>query len=393
MFTINPIQRGGERTLHIGFDAHSIGAGLGGNETYATNLIEALAEVDTQNRYTLYVTRQEAIDRYARRWPNVSIRKTLPHTPLIRIPLTLAAELRRRPVDILHVQYTAPPLAPCDTVVMIHDLSFEHIPETFKRRSWMQMRITVRRTARSASHILTDSEYSRQDILRTYGLPPERVTTTPLAASSRFKPVNDRQVLDKYGISGDYILAVGSIQPRKNIARLIRGYTRMLSQHPGNVPRLVIVGKRAWLFEDTIRAAAVSSANDKILFTGYVPENDLAALYTGALCFAYPSYFEGFGIPLLEAMRCGAPTITSDRTCFPEVVGDASLIIDPFDEYSIADGLWRMISDAALREQLRSRGFVQSSLFDWRQTARLTLGVYEQVFHAKVQRKTRRRKS
>jgi glycosyltransferase involved in cell wall biosynthesis len=377
--------------LHIGFDAHSIGTGLGGNETYASNLIEALAEVDTQNRYTLYVTRQEAIDRYAHRWPNVTIRKTLPHTPLVRIPLTLAAELRRRPIDILHVQYTAPPLAPCDTVVMIHDLSFEHIPETFKRRSWMQLRLTVRRTARSASHILTDSEYSRQDILRTYRLPPERVTTTPLAASSRFKPVHDRGVLDKYGISGDYILAVGSIQPRKNIARLIRGYTRMLSQHSDNAPRLVIVGKRAWLFEDTIRAAAISSANDKILFTGYVPERELAALYTGALCFAYPSYFEGFGIPLLEAMRCGTPTITSDRTCFPEVVGDASLIIDPFDEESIAAGLWRMISDVALREQLRSRGFVQSSLFDWRKTARLTLDVYEEVFHAKAQRKTRRR--
>jgi len=367
--------------LHIGFDAHSIGTGLGGNETYASNLIEALAEVDTQNRYTLYVTRQEAIDRYAHRWPNVIVRKTLPHTPLIRIPLTLAAELRRRPIDILHVQYTAPPLAPCDTVVMIHDLSFEHIPETFKRRSWMQMRLTVRRTARSASHILTDSEYSRQDILRTYRLPPERVTTTPLAASSRFKPVHDTQVLARYRISGDYILAVGSIQPRKNIARLIRGYSRMLSQHSDNAPRLVIVGKRAWLFEDTIRAAAVSSANDKILFTGYVPESDLAALYTGALCFAYPSYFEGFGIPLLEAMRCGTPTITSDRTCFPEVVGDASLIIDPFDEESIAVGLWRMISDATLREQLRSRGFVQSSLFDWRQTARRTLDVYEQVFN------------
>lgn len=373
--------------MHIGFDAHSIGTGLGGNETYASNLIEALAEVDTQNRYTLYVTRQEAIDRFANRWPNVTIRKTLPHTPLIRIPLTLAAELRRRPIDILHVQYTAPPLAPCDTVVMIHDLSFEHIPETFKRRSWMQMRLTVRRTARSASHVLTDSEYSRQDILRTYGLPPERVTTTPLAASSWFKPVNDSRVLDKYGISGNYILAVGSIQPRKNIARLIRGYTRMFSQHPDNAPRLVIVGKRAWLFEDTIRAAAVSDVNNKILFTGYVPDSDLAALYTGALCFAYPSFFEGFGIPLLEAMRCGTPTITSDRTCFPEVVGDASLIIDPFDEQSIADGLWRMISDAALREQLRSRGFVQSSLFDWRDTARRTLDVYEQVFHAKARRK------
>jgi glycosyltransferase involved in cell wall biosynthesis len=367
--------------LHIGFDAHSIGTGLGGNETYATTLIEALAEVDTHNRYTLYVTKQEAVDRYAHRWPNVAVRKTLPHTPLIRIPLTLAAELRRRPIDILHVQYTAPPLAPCDTVVMIHDLSFEHIPETFKRRSWMQMRFTVRRTARSASHVVTDSEYSRQDILRTYRLPPERVTTTPLAASTRFNPVNDERVLDKYGIDGDYILAVGSIQPRKNIARLIRAYTLMLSQHRDSTPKLVIAGKYAWLFEDTIRAAAVSNANDKILFTGYVPESDLPALYTGALCFAYPSFFEGFGIPLLEAMRCGTPTITSDRTCFPEVVGDASLIIDPFDEQSIADGLWRMISDAALREQLRSRGFVQASLFDWRQTARLTLDVYEKVFN------------
>ncbi|HEY6218292.1 MAG TPA: glycosyltransferase, partial [Pyrinomonadaceae bacterium] len=121
------------------------------------------------------------------------------------------------------------------------------------------------------------------------------------------------------------------------------------------------------------------------------PESELAALYTGALCFAYPSFFEGFGIPLLEAMRCGTPTIASDRTCFPEVVGDASLIIDPFDEQSIADGLWRLISDAALREQLRTRGFAQSSLFDWRKTARLTLNVYEKVFHAKALRKTQRR--
>src|SRR4029079_18510673 len=138
----------------------------------------------------------------------------------------------------------------------------------------------VRRTARSATHILTDSEYSRQDILRTYRLPPERVTTTPLAASSRFKPVHDREVLDKYGIDGDYILAVGSIQPRKNIARLIRGYSRMLSPHPDNAPRLVLLGTRARIFVHTHRAAAVSSANDKILFTGYVPESDLAALYT-----------------------------------------------------------------------------------------------------------------
>ncbi|HYP53774.1 MAG TPA: hypothetical protein VEQ42_09565, partial [Pyrinomonadaceae bacterium] len=118
--------------MHIALDAHSIGTGLAGNETYAANLIESLAEIDRLNRYTLYVTKPAAVERYAGRWPNFNVRRTLPHSPLVRIPVTLVAELRRRPVDLLHVQYTAPPLAPCPVVATIHDLSFEHLPETFK---------------------------------------------------------------------------------------------------------------------------------------------------------------------------------------------------------------------------------------------------------------------
>src|SRR6266581_2437326 len=150
--------------LHIAIDAHSVGAELGGNESYATNLIEALAEIDQANLYTLYVTKQAAIDRFDNRWANFKVRKTLPHTPLVRIPLTLSRELRRHPVDVLHVQYTAPPLAPCPVVTTIHDLSFEHLPETFKRRSRAQLRLTVRRTARKAALIVTLSEFSRRDI-------------------------------------------------------------------------------------------------------------------------------------------------------------------------------------------------------------------------------------
>lgn len=370
--------------MHIAIDAHSIGAGLGGNETYAANLIEALAELDTSNRYTLYVTKQEAIDRYARRWPHVALRLTLPHTPLVRIPLTLTAELRRRPVDLLHVQYTAPPFAPCPVVTTIHDLSFEHLPETFKRRSWMQMRLTVRLTARASAHVITDSDYSREDILRTYGLPPERVTTTPLAASSRYKPVEDaaeiQRVREQYGIKGNYILAVGSIQPRKNIPRLIKAYALLLQERSLDpMPKLVVAGKHAWLYEETLRTAESSSVRDSIIFTGYVPETDLPALYTDADCFVYPSYFEGFGIPLLEAMRCGTPTITSDRTCFPEVVGDAGLMIDPFDERAIASAIVRLLSDTRLRSELRAKGLKRALLFDWRETARLTLAVYESV--------------
>lgn len=370
--------------MHIAIDAHSVGAGLGGNETYATNLIEALAEIDSRNRYTLYVTKNNAIERFADRWPNFDVRQTLPHTPLVRIPVTLSVELRRRPVDILHVQYTSPPLAPCPVINTIHDLSFEHLPKTFKRRSWRQMRLTIRRSAQTAAHIITDSDFSRDDILRTYKLSPDRVTATPLAASTKFKPVEDfdeiARVHQRYGIAGDYILTVGSIQPRKNLPRLIRAFAALCRE--GNIrplPKLVIVGKRGWLYEETLDTAENSEVKDRILFTDYVPENDLPALYSGATCFVYPSYFEGFGIPPLEAMRCGTPTITGNRTCFPEIIGDGGLMVDPFDERAILEAILKIFSDSTLRMELRERGIRRANLFDWKETARQTLRVYERV--------------
>lgn len=383
--------------MHIAIDAHSVGTRLGGNETYATNLIEALAEVDSFNRYTLYVTKREAVERFGNRWPNVDVRLTLPHTPLVRIPLTLSVELRRRPVDILHVQYTSPPFTPCPVVNTIHDLSFEHLPETFKRRSWRQMRLTIRRSAQSAAHIITDSEYSRNDILTTYRLPPDRVTATPLAASSRFRPVGDSTELErvrtKYGITGDYILTVGSIQPRKNMPRLIRAYARLCREAKlESIPKLIVAGKRAWLFDDTLDAAENSAVRDQILFVGYVPEEDLPALYTAAKCFVYPSYFEGFGIPTLEAMRCGTPTITSNRTCFPEIIGDAGLMVDPFDERAIQEGMVRVLGDEKLRRELSEKGTKRASRFDWKETAQQTLKVYDRV-HAEKRNTRSRAKS
>lgn len=368
--------------MHIAIDAHSVGAGLAGNESYITNLIEALAEIDTVNRYTLYVTRRAAVERFANRWPHVSIRLTLPHTPLVRIPLTLATELRRHPVDLLHVQYTAPPFAPCAVVSTIHDLSFEHLPETFKRRSRAQLRLTVRRTARASSHVITSSEYSRRDIIETYKIAPERVSVTPLAAPARFSPVTDaselRRVRGQYGLEGEYILAVGSIQPRKNLVRLLAAYSHLRrARSEVKLPKLVLVGKRAWLYEDTLRAAAEHGIKDDIHFTGYVPETDLPALYTGALCFVYPSYFEGFGLPPLEAMQCGAPVIAGDRTSLPEVIGDAGLLFDPFDESALASAMAQAIDDAGLRARLRVKGLERARAFSWRTTARLTLEAYE----------------
>lgn len=370
--------------MRIAIDAHSVGAKLGGNESYAVNLIEALAEIDSVNDYTLYVTTREAHDRFHQRWSNFKVRSTLPHTPLIRIPLTLSAELRKHPVDVLHVQFTAPPFCPCPAVVSIHDLSFEHLPQTFNVRSRTQLRLTVRHSAKRAARILTLSEYTRQDLIETYGIEAKRISAIPLAAPAHFAPVRDNKELQRvrhtYGIDGDYFLSVGSIQPRKNLVRLVKAYAA-LRGYDANVklPKLVLVGKCAWLYDETLRALEEFGVKEAVILTGYVPDEDLPALYSGALCFIYPSYFEGFGLPPLEAMKCGAPVIVGNRTSLPEVVGDAGLTVDPFDVDAIAAAIMRLMHDSDLRKELSLKGQKRASTFDWRETARKTLKVYEEV--------------
>jgi glycosyltransferase involved in cell wall biosynthesis len=370
--------------LRIAIDAHSVGAKLGGNESYALNLIEALAQIDRVNEYTLYVTTAEAFERFHRRWSNFKVHTTLPHTPLIRIPLTLSAELRKNPVDVLHVQFTAPPFCPCPVVVSIHDLSFEHLPQTFNRRSRTQLRLTVRHSARRATKILTLSEYTRRDVIETYGVDPETVTAIPLAAPAHFGPVTQDKELQRvrhiYGIDGDYVLSVGSIQPRKNLVRLIKAYAELRGARAGNkCPKLVIVGRCAWLYDETLRALEQTGVKDSVVLTGYVPESDLPALYSGALCFIYPSYFEGFGLPPLEAMKCGAPVIVGNATSLPEVVGDAALKVDPFDVSAIAAAMDQLINNSELRGELSVKGQARAKMFDWKATAQRTLAVYEQV--------------
>jgi glycosyltransferase involved in cell wall biosynthesis len=370
--------------LRIAIDAHSVGTGLGGNESYATNLIEALAEIDHVNHYTLYVTRRAALERFSNRWPNFSVRSTLPHTPFIRIPLTLSAELRRNPVDVLHVQFTSPPFSPCPVVVSIHDLSFEHLPQTFKWRSRKQLRLTVRRSARAAAQVIALSDYGRRDIIDNYHLDPAKVTAIPLAASASFGPVRDagelQRVRQTYGIENDYVLSVGAIQPRKNLSRLVAAYSRLRRRKPeGKLPKLVLVGKCAWLYDETLHAIKELELSDSVIVTGYVPEADLPALYSGAVCFVYPSYFEGFGLPPLEAMRCGAPVIAGNRTSLPEVVGAAGLLVDPFDVEALAAALEKVIDDSDLRARLSVKGLERAKLFDWRETARQTLAIYHKA--------------
>ena len=202
-----------------------------------------------------------------------------------------------------------------------------------------------------------------------------------LAAADRFRPVTDERELQRvrhtYEIAGDYILTVGSIQPRKNLGRLISAYARLRRDLPQVYPRLVIVGRQAWLFGETLRAIRESGFADSIILTGYVPEADLPALYSGASCFVYPSFFEGFGLPPLEAMNCGVPVITGNRTSLAE--GGAGILVDPLDPDAIASALLRVLNDRDLRDALRVKGLNRSRQFHWQETAKRTLEVYERA--------------
>lgn len=383
------------KNLTIGIDAHAIGARQGGNETYIRHLILALARIDRQNRYRIYLASREA-GAWWREWfagnaPNFEVRMIPPPTPLVRAPVALALELRRHPVDLLHVQYTAPPFCPVPVVATIHDLAFEHYPETFTRRGSWQLRLTVRRTARLAARIATVSNYSRDDLLRTYGLPPARVAVTWNGVDEGFRPlpetmadqISEAEALRRrYGIDGPYILALGSLQPRKNLPRLIRAYAG-LRQRRATEARLVIVGRELWLTGGIFEEVKREPWARDVIFTGYAPDEDLPALYRQARLLVYPSIFEGFGLPPVEAMACGTPVVASNAGSLPEICGDAARLVDPLDEESIAAGIHDLLTDEGLRQRLRAAGIEQVRRYDWRDTALRTLELYQEAYSSK----------
>ncbi|MFN0109576.1 MAG: glycosyltransferase family 4 protein [Blastocatellia bacterium] len=374
--------------MHIGIDAHAIGAQQGGNETYIRGLIRALAEVDDRNRYTIYLAEPAAAtewsEGFARQHPNFEIRLLPKPTPLIRVPLFLAYELKRRPVDVLHVQYTAPPFCSAPVVATIHDLAFEHMPETFTRRGSLQLKLTVRRTAQRAARIATVSEFSRQDLLRTYNLSPEKVAVTYNGIDAHFtanaSPNEAKDIRQRFGISRDYLLAVGSLQPRKNLVRLIRAYAKLRSENENFRPQLVIVGRKLWLADEIFAEVRRQEWADDAILTGYVSDEDLPKLYRQATAFVYPSLFEGFGLPPVEAMACGTPVVTSNVSSLPEVTGEAALLIDPLDQSAIESALLEIMNDQSLRARLKKQGIEQAKKFTWREAAEKTLQLYRESY-------------
>ncbi len=269
-------------------------------------------------------------------------------------------------------------------VVTVHDLSALRYPEWHPRRRVLVHRIGLRRTVRAATHVITDTEAIRAEVIDDLGVPAERVTAIHLAVTPgcRARPASElKPSLDRWGLSpGDYLLFAGAIEPRKNLVRLLEAFTAVRQRRPA-VPPLILAGPTGWRNQE-IRDR-IATAGSHVRYLGYLPGDDLAALMAGCTAFVMPSLYEGFGLPVLEAMACGVPVVTSRGGALEEVAGGAAILVDPQDTDEIAAGIERVLDDTALRETLVCKGLARAAQFSWERTARETLRVYERAIQSR----------
>jgi glycosyltransferase involved in cell wall biosynthesis len=366
--------------MKIAIDVHSLGTQSGGNETYCRQLLRGLAQSPGPNQYDLFYTHSVALSQEGVGGPAFHF-TPIPQNPIVRICAVLPRLLAQTKPDVFHGQYVLPPFVKTRTVLAIHDLAHEHFPEFFHPVEAFRMKKLVRWSAKRASHIMTISEFSADDIARRFDLPREKITVAHLAASKDFHPRDKGQSQEHlarvYGLTFPFILYVGRIQARKNLPRLVEAYARLRKQ--GLDAKLVMVGKKDWQSAQLLEKIKELGLENSVIFPGFVPFEDLPLFYNAAEVFVFPSFFEGFGLPVVESMASGVPTITSFGSSLEEVAGDGALLIDPRDTGSITDALGKVLGDPGLQRDLAARGLERSKQFTTENLAEKALAVYRSL--------------
>ena len=344
-----------------------------GNETYIVNLADALAR------------RADAaplayLDR-GKDWPHPEgpvLRHLRWRAPYLRIPVELPWRARRDGADLLHVQYVAPPLSRLPVVAAIHDVSFEDVPDLFRRRTELRLKASVRLTVRRSASIITISEFTRSRIAFHYHMDPDSIHVTPLGVDGRWRrlAVDDAAgALNSLDLPANFVLAVGNLHPRKNIARLVRAVAAARRAGVGEL-HLVLAGQQSWRADEVDHAITLVDGERWVRRLGFVDDTALVALHTAATAVAYVSLYEGFGLPVLEALACGAVVVASSTTAVPEVAGDAAVLVDPASDDAVTAGLIRATTDAGLRKRLGVAGPTRAAAFTWDACASATMAAY-----------------
>lgn len=370
--------------MKIGIDIRSMFGTPAGVGRYLANLLTHLSGMDNENSYCLYTDCK--IERPVVQQPNFHQKHLM--LPLIQNYFTwnhfrLPPELFQHPVDLFHFPfYTMPIIRNYKSIVTIHDITYEIHPEWYSWKGLLAMRFFSRYAAKHADRILTDSNSTKQDLMTYYGVAEDKVVVIYLGVEGRFRRIEDhaalRQIRTKYHIARQHIiLYVGSIHTRRNIEQLIRAF-HLLCRRMSDI-QLLIVGKQEYPYLDVQALVTELGLHNRIIVPGYIQDDDLPLLYNVADVFIYPSSYEGFGLPPLEAMACGTPVITSNNSSLPEVTGAAAILIDQLNIEEMADALYQVLSDEGLVRDMVAKGMIQASRFSWEQTAQKTLAVYREV--------------
>jgi glycosyltransferase involved in cell wall biosynthesis len=372
--------------MKIAIDCRPLMSGkITGVEVYIVNMLKALFEADSKNEYVLWVNNFKKVDTssWPTQYPNVELR----HTRIPNKILNLCLSILRWPkvdrligggVDVLWVPdpRPAPVSKKCKKITTFHDLSFEDFKYSFnfKTRLWHRI-LRPRKEAVEADRIIAVSHFTKGQLVDEYDLDEKKITVIHEAAADHIRPLSMPKGFEiiqrKYKLPDEYFLCLSTLEPRKNIKGVVQAF---LQWHKGTKGKasLVIAGKKypqifaEWNLEE----------HPDIIMTGFIDEEDKALLYQHALAFVYPSFYEGFGLPILEAMQCGAPVITSDVTAMPEVAGDAALLVNPNDPHQLKEALHRLFRDDTYRSELIEKGFKRAGEFSWKKAARELLRLF-----------------
>ena len=344
-----------------------------GIHRHILGLLEHLPEADSRFAYTVFTGQAAPVPGHLR-----ARRSSLPtERPLARILWEQCVQpALGGGVDLFHgLAYVAPILTNRPTVVTVHDLSFLHNPERFRRANRAYLRLFTRLSLKRARRVIAVSEHTRQDLMQVYGLPADRIDVVYSGLDSHFHRPPRREIEDfrsARGLPEHFILYLGTIEPRKNLSTLIRAYARV---RPEGV-KLVCAGGRGWMYQDVFQTVEELRLSRDVIFPGFLPDDDLPLWYSAADIFVYPSAYEGFGLPVTEALACGVPTITTNASSLPEAAGDAALLVPPDDTAALAEALEQLLGDSSLRASLAARGPRQAARFNWRAAACDTARVY-----------------
>jgi len=370
--------------VRIGIDASSVPVRPAGAGVYAIELVRALMERDPRDGYAVFARGPWFDDGAAarRNWRVERVHARSRPTRLMWEQFRLPRQAARLGLDVLHSTHHTLPQAPMHAkrVVTVHDLTFLRIPRRYPFLRRFYMRTMTELSTRVADAIIVPSRTVRDDLCRLPGVRDRRVHVVYEAAAAAYAPMlneHAREIASRYGLDGPYLLSVGSVEPGKNRSRLVRALRALRDE--GIELTLAVVGQRAWSYEEEFALVERLGMADRVRYLGYVEIDHLPALQSAADAFVFPSLYEGFGLPVLEAMACGTPVLTSNVSATAEVAGDAALLVDPSSVSSIADGVRRIVCDADLRDELSRRGLERVRTFSWRRAADETYEVYRRA--------------